>query len=58
MKVRTFTCSFGSGQVDRGEVHAILIGMTGCSVAWGIGRPPNQGNRLASEFERENRRVP
>jgi len=40
MKVRTFTCSFGSGQVDRGEVHAILIGMTGCSVAWGSeGRP-------------------
>jgi hypothetical protein len=34
--VLTFTCSFGFGHVDRGEVHAMLIGMIGCSLAWGI----------------------
>lgn len=34
--VLTFTCSLGSGTVHVGEVHALLIGAVGCSLAWGI----------------------
>jgi hypothetical protein len=32
----TFTCSFGFGRVDHGEIHAMLGGVIGCSLAWGI----------------------
>ena len=34
--VLTFTCSFGFRRVEQGEVHAMLIGVIGCSLAWGV----------------------
>ncbi len=34
--VLTFTCSLGIARADHGEVHAMLIAATGCTLAWGI----------------------